>query len=140
MDRLLSQRHRTRSACRTVAVRNLAPPAWARDLVASAGDHFRIVSSRVADAADLTPRELEQRTFDAYVTIAQQISRSTTPHAVRFWNHVPFITDPADGGRDNYMVFNAGRFRAFTDWFGGAGAFERHVATASATGHWGRDL
>jgi len=53
---------------------------------------------------------------------------------------VPFITDPADAGRDNYMVFNAGRFRAFADWLGGTARFERDVATASAIGHWGRDL
>jgi len=59
---------------------------------------------------------------------------------VRFWNHVPFITDPADAGRDNYMVFNAGRFRAFSQLLGGPARFERDVATASATGHWQRDL
>jgi chorismate lyase/3-hydroxybenzoate synthase len=59
---------------------------------------------------------------------------------VRFWNHVPFITDPRDARRDNYMVFNAGRFRAFADWLRRTARFERDVATASAIGHWGRDL
>jgi chorismate lyase/3-hydroxybenzoate synthase len=38
------------------------------------------------------------------------------------------------------MVFNAGRFRAFSDWYGSPARFERDVATASATGHWGRAL
>jgi hypothetical protein len=38
------------------------------------------------------------------------------------------------------MVFNAGRFRAFSDWYGGTARFERDVATATAIGHWGRDL
>src|SRR5439155_3510511 len=97
-------------------------------------------SARVADVADLSPAELEHRTFDAYVSIARQLAQSPARHPVRFWNHVPFITDPADDGRDNYMVFNAGRFRAFTDWFGGPAHFDRDVATASATGHRGRDL
>jgi chorismate lyase / 3-hydroxybenzoate synthase len=38
------------------------------------------------------------------------------------------------------MVFNSGRFRAFNDWFGSRADVEQSVATASATGHWGRDL
>src|SRR5262249_25234544 len=76
--------------------------------------------------------------------IADRLARSEKlRHPIRFWNHVPFITEPADAGRDNYMVFNAGRFRAMTRWLGGDGdanRFDRDVATASATGHWGRDL
>ena len=95
------------------------------------------------DVGDLAPQELERRTFDAYMSIADRLARSTLRHPVRFWNHVPFITDPADARRDNYMVFNAGRFRAIKRWLsdaGGGGRFERDVATASAIGHWGRDL
>jgi chorismate lyase/3-hydroxybenzoate synthase len=116
---------------------DLAPPPWALDLPA---DAFTLVTARVADVPDLTPAELEQQTFAAYVSIAEQLAASAHRHPVRFWNHVPFITEPADAGRDNYMVFNAGRFRAFSDWYGGPARFEREVATASATGHWGRDL
>jgi hypothetical protein len=118
-------------------VRELAPPRWAREL---AGENFAILTARVLDVPDLSPKQFEQQTFDAYVSIADRLARSSLRHPVRFWNHVPFITDPADRGRDNYMVFNAGRFRAFTSWFGGPAQFDRDVATASATGHWGRDL
>jgi chorismate lyase/3-hydroxybenzoate synthase len=116
---------------------HLAPPPWVDDLPAA---QFTLVTARVADVPDLTAAHFEQQTFAAYVSIAEQLAASAHRHPVRFWNHVPFITDPADAGRDNYMVFNAGRFRAFSDWYGGPARFERDVATASATGHWGRDL
>ena len=120
-----------------VKMRDLAPPAWARELPA---DRFMLATASVENVPDLAPRQFEQRTFEAYAQIAETIAQTAFRHPIRFWNHVPFITDPADAGRDNYMVFNAGRFRAFSDWFGGAARFERDVATASAIGHWGRDL
>ena len=115
----------------------LAPPPWVHNLP---DDRFTLVTARVANVPDLTPAQFEQQTFEAYVSIAEQLAAGPHRHPVRFWNHVPFITDPADAGRDNYMVFNAGRFRAFSDWYGGPARFERDVATASATGHWGKDL
>jgi chorismate lyase/3-hydroxybenzoate synthase len=125
------------TAAALARVRELAPPAWAGALPS---ERFTLVTARVADVPDLTPPQFERQTFDAYAHIAEKFSKTPCRHPIRFWNHVPFITDPADAGRDNYMVFNAGRFRAFSDWFGGAARFERDVATASATGHWGRDL
>jgi chorismate lyase/3-hydroxybenzoate synthase len=117
----------------------LAPPPWVDDLP---GDRFTLVTARVENVPNLSPRRFEQLTFEAYVSIAEQLAGAggAHHHPVRFWNHVPFITDPADAGRDTYMVFNAGRFRAFSDWYGSPARFERDVATASATGHWGRDL
>jgi chorismate lyase/3-hydroxybenzoate synthase len=122
---------------KAVRPRDLAPPPWIADLSA---ERFTLVTARVADVPDLSPAEFEEQTFAAYVSIAEQLAAGAHRCPVRFWNHVPFITDPADAGRDNYMVFNAGRFRAFSDWYGGPARFEREVATASATGHWGRDL
>jgi chorismate lyase/3-hydroxybenzoate synthase len=59
---------------------------------------------------------------------------------VRLWNFIPAITAPAGDGRDRYMAFNAGRYRAFAQWYGGAQAFDRDVATASGVGHDGADL
>ena len=122
-----------RLACPT----ELAPPPWTDELPREC---FTLVTARVANAPDLSPGHFEHQTFLAYCSIAEQLAACPHRHPVRFWNHVPFITDPADAGRDNYMVFNAGRFRAFSDWYGSPARFERDVATASATGHWGRDL
>jgi chorismate lyase/3-hydroxybenzoate synthase len=132
---------------------DLAPPPWALALLEGEpqtprdggieradSERFSILTARVPAAADLAPDDLESRTADAYGSIARELSRGPARHPVRFWNHVPFITDPADAGRDNYMVFNAGRFRAFAEWFGSPAAFERSVATASGIGHWGPDL
>jgi chorismate lyase / 3-hydroxybenzoate synthase len=116
---------------------DLAAPAWARELPA---DRFTLHTARVSGAADLAPPEFERRTFETYAAVADQLARGPHRHALRFWNHVPFITEPADAGRDNYMVFNAGRFRAFSAWYGEPAQFERHVATASAIGHRGHDL
>src|SRR5439155_10079277 len=115
MDRLLSapsqSAKRSAAGPRATAVRDLAPPAWARQLVCDDEARFSLVSARVKDVSALSPAEFERRTFEAYVWIARQLVRGggKTSHTVRFWNHVPFITDPADPadpGRDNYMVFN----------------------------------
>jgi chorismate lyase/3-hydroxybenzoate synthase len=121
------------------AVRDLAPPAWARELAADSSSRFAILSASVRNVPDLSPADFERHTRQAYESLAEQL-KAIKRHAVRFWNHVPFITEPADADRDNYMVFNAGRYAAFATWLGGPSAFEQHVATASATGHWGRDL
>jgi chorismate lyase/3-hydroxybenzoate synthase len=140
------------AACEAGVLQTLAPPAWVLDLF---GDHvihsrgvlecaessdYTLITARVRNAASLVPREIELRTYESYMAIAEALAKSHARHAVRFWNHVPFITDPADAGRDNYMVFNAGRFRALSEWCGGTARFDREVATASATGHWGQDL
>jgi chorismate lyase/3-hydroxybenzoate synthase len=137
MGRAESQSLRSATELRLTRTADLAPPPWVSEL--APGD-FTLVSARVAGAVDLPPAEFERRTLEAYVAIAEQLAASPHRHPVRFWNHVPFITDPADAGRDNYMVFNAGRFHAFSEWLGSPARFARDVATASATGHWGRDL
>ena len=113
----------------------LAPPLWVDDLPS---ERFTLVTARVANVPELSPRRFEQETFEAYVSIAEQLAAGAHQHPVRFWNHVPFITDPADAGRDNYMVFNAGRFRAFSDWYGGPArgnaSFKRRRSSSSRSG------
>ncbi len=135
-------------AMRVVA---LAPPPWAQDLTGPVvgaakplsrvdSEHFALITARISGAAKLEPAEVEEQSFQAYLAIAGELARTPRRHAVRFWNHVPFINEPADAGRDNYMVFNAGRFRAFSDLYSGPAHFDRDVATASGTGHWEDDL
>jgi chorismate lyase/3-hydroxybenzoate synthase len=136
---------------KSTRVRGLPPPHWAQELAGDATDanatlsrvdskHFTLITARIPDAIDLTPPLVEAQTADAYATIASELAKTSRRHPVRFWNHVPLINDPADVGRDNYMVFNAGRFRAFSDLYGSPARFDREVATASAIGHDGRDL
>jgi chorismate lyase/3-hydroxybenzoate synthase len=135
-----------------------APPlaAWLEDLFASAevaGVHGKmiepieirqrdglvLISVRVPGATSLSVERLEDETFRAYTAIARDLEARQW-HAVRFWNHVPHINELMEDGRDRYMVFNAGRYRAFCDWYGGPSQFDRHVATATGVGHHGRDL
>jgi len=137
MHRAASHPVRPLPVSKAVRASDLAAPPWVDDLPP---ERFKLVTERVRNVSDLTPAQFEQQTFEAYVSIAEQLAAGGHRCPVRFWNHVPFITDPADAGRDNYMVFNAGRFRAFSDWYGGPARFERDVATASATGHWNNDL
>ncbi|MBA2708768.1 MAG: hypothetical protein H0U59_13265 [Gemmatimonadaceae bacterium] len=101
------------------------------------GDDGSLITVRIPDSATLNARAFERATTDAYNTIKSQLGDQ---HPVRFWNHIPAIHAVMDCERDRYMVFNAGRFRAFESWYGSSAAFSRHVATASGVGHAGRDL
>jgi chorismate lyase / 3-hydroxybenzoate synthase len=103
-------------------------------------DEFRLVSVCLADAARLRPTEFEHRTADVYRAVARALQSGSSPHPVRIWNYLPQIHAPAGDGLDRYMNFNAGRFAAYRDWFGGTSAFERLVPSASAVGHHGEDL
>lgn len=99
-----------------------------------------LISVRVADAVSLDARRLRLATFDAYVAIAHQLEIGQHRHPVRFWNYIPDIHGRFDDGRDRYMAFNAGRFDAFTQWYGGPSAFAQHLPTASGVGCMGSDL
>jgi chorismate lyase/3-hydroxybenzoate synthase len=115
-------------------------PAWAMELVAGAAAEFALTSARVGDAVSMDAATLEARVAAAYGEIAAGLRRSAVSHPVRLWNYVPSINADMGDGRDRYMVFNAGRYRAFAAWYGGNGTFDRDVPTASGVGHDGRDL
>src|SRR5918993_143391 len=124
-----------------VALAALAPepPAWAVEHFAGARrtradlDGWRLVGTEIPDCASLDAAALERAVGDAYGVIAESL-RASGHHPVRFWNFVPGIHADMGGGRDRYMVFNAGRYAAFEDWFGQAALFTRTVPTASAVG------
>jgi chorismate lyase/3-hydroxybenzoate synthase len=124
-----------------VALAALAPepPAWAVEDFADARSArtdpgaWRLVDSHIADCATLDAAALERAVADAYRVIAESL-RASGHHPVRFWNFVPGIHADMGGGRDRYMVFNAGRYAAFEEWFGQAALFTRTVPTASAVG------
>jgi chorismate lyase/3-hydroxybenzoate synthase len=102
-------------------------------------DGLILVSTRVRDAIRLSVDGFENATLGAYESIARELA-ATRLHAVRFWNHVPQINEILLDGRDRYMAFNAGRYRAYCNWYGGPGAFEQQIATATGIGHRGNDL
>jgi hypothetical protein len=117
-----------------------APPSWAEELVASSSDEFALTTVRIGDAIAMGAAELEAQVAEAYASLAATLRESPAGRPVRLWNHIPAINARMDDRRDRYMVFNAGRYRAFEEWYGGTGAFDRDVATASGVGHDGRDL
>jgi chorismate lyase/3-hydroxybenzoate synthase len=94
----------------------------------------------VSGADHLSPEAFERVTAEAYAYIASELRDKPARHPVRFWNYIPGIHRPAGEGLDRYMVFNAGRFKACSDWFGGPESFDRLLATASGVGHAGQDL
>jgi hypothetical protein len=104
------------------------------------GGEFALTTARVTRAAALDAATLERRVTDAYHAIVAEISKLPAATPVRLWNHIPSINQRMDARRDRYMVFNAGRYRAFADLYGGPQAFGREVATASGVGHRGDDL
>jgi hypothetical protein len=134
----------------------LGAPAWVVDLLAGGqsrtvesgnttilvreSDEFSLVSVTMAESRRLAADQFQQRTAEAYGTIARELGNGPAPHPVRVWNHLPQIHAPSADGTDRYMAFNAGRFCAYTQWLGSAGDFDRTVPSASAVGHDGSDL
>jgi hypothetical protein len=106
----------------------------------SSGSAFNLISVHVNDAASLAPHAFQQAVAEAYKLINNQLSSLEAQFPVRFWNQIPGIHDRMDANRDRYMVFNAARFAAFCDWYGGPDAFPQNLPTASAVGHRGQDL
>jgi chorismate lyase / 3-hydroxybenzoate synthase len=115
------------------------PPAWAAEHFADVVrdrdglDAWRLVGAEIPDCASLDAATLERAVGDAYRAVAESL-RASGHHPVRFWNFVPGIHADMGGGLDRYMVFNAGRYAAFEEWFGQAALFRRTVPTASAVG------
>src|SRR4051812_26572931 len=104
------------------------------------GDGAALVTARIREALAADAPSLQRQVAAAYAAIRARLLRANARHAVRFWNYIPAINDRMPDGRDRYMVFNAGRFEAFSKWYGGPERFDRHVPTASGVGHAGRGL
>jgi chorismate lyase/3-hydroxybenzoate synthase len=128
------------------------PPAWVAALLAGAqpitvtnpadagaelcyasSGRFLHIAATIADAETLPMEALEARVAGAYRGIGALLAQHDR-HAVRFWNFIPQIHAQLADGRDRYMVFNAGRFHAFSDVYGSRAIFARALPTASAVG------
>ncbi|MBC8106907.1 MAG: hypothetical protein H7Z14_09985 [Anaerolineae bacterium] len=138
----------------------LTAPAWVSALVGKATRIFRTetgVEVSVATSANATMvtaiackarvsngEAFRDRAIDVYRAVRQAIDQSAaktgTANIVRIWNHIPGIHDPLDAECDRYMHFNAGRFAAMCEWFGGADRIPELVPAASGVGHEGLDL
>ncbi len=142
------------------------PPAWVEQLVdatgrtgggsegialeIAAGKRFTLVSAWVDEHLVRDGAGLRDATIGAYGLIRAVLAESNTPYPVRFWNHIGDITQPAVNGVDpavgdgrdanRYMAFNAGRFAAMSQWYGGPERFDASLPTASGVGYDGRGL
>jgi enamine deaminase RidA (YjgF/YER057c/UK114 family) len=120
--------------------RVIRPREWPLSVAVRETERFTLVSTRVAGACDLDDVSFERSAADVYAHLADVISGRPDRYPVRLWNHIPCIRRTNERGLDRYMVFNAGRFAACSEWFGSPDAFDRLLPTASAVGHGGTDL
>ena len=147
------------AAARPAGDHGLLPPSWvnallgrearrSRDLVpveegvsleVTHGPGCCLASVRVREARALGREAFQGATTRAYRLLAAALRGGPAPHPVRLWNHIPGIHEPMGAGQDRYMVFNAGRFEALSEWFGQE-TFDTRVASASGVGHGGNDL
>jgi hypothetical protein len=124
-------------------------PPWARHLIGGRTRNFStmhldvtvyegksasLVSVKVPLAGKLPATDFQQQTATAYQQIRSIVSELPHKHPVRFWNILPDIHQQLDLNRDRYMVFNTGRFQAFTEWFGQPESFGSRLPAASAVG------
>lgn len=118
----------------------LSEPDWRRveGVQTARRGTFSLVSARVADAVQLSADEFRAATIEAYRAVFDRLGK--VGHPVRFWNFLPAIHQEMGGGRNQYMIFNGGRFEAFEQRYGGRDAFGHQVATATAVGHDNPDL
>lgn len=161
LTRAIQKKERTRVVrreCGTALPPDLAPPPWALRLLRGAGAapfrataapfhvdvtdgaEFTLATARVAGAAGLDDESFERCAAEVYAALCEVIRARPGRHPVRFWNHIPDIRRTNERGLDRYMLFNAGRYAACSEWFGSPAAFRRLLPTASAVGHDGSDL
>lgn len=117
----------------TLARLEAQPPRWAAGLAVDHPQRWTHVTERVDAVDGMSADRLESAVIAAYGRLAAALAQAGR-HPVRFWNFIPGIHAEMGGGLDRYMVFNAGRFAAFCEWFGPADTFNRRVPTASAVG------
>jgi chorismate lyase / 3-hydroxybenzoate synthase len=110
------------------------------EMTVSRGEAASLVSLSLLGARELDSAQFEQRTAEAFGRIRSLVATLGHKHPVRFWNAVPDIHQQLDADRDRYMVFNAGRFHVFDDWFGESGQFTSRLPAASTVGHHGDTL
>ena len=115
-----------------------AVPGMVRTI--SQGRYASLITVKIEAARRSNAFQFEQATIEAHQAIRSALAVSPHHHPVRFWNFLPAIHEPMDAVRDRYMVFNAGRFTAFSDWFEGPDHLPERLPAASGVGHDGDEL
>lgn len=133
----------------------LAPPPWVEECVAAGtpeslrvslesakaeartGNGFSLTSVRFPDVEGMDILTFQQSVADAYRAVLDRIG---SEHPLRFWAFIPRIHADYGNGLDRYMAFNAGRFAAFSAWFGGRDSFSLSIPTGSAVGSGSSDF
>ena len=112
------------------------------DLRIQTAGTFAHATTCIHGAVHLDAPALRERVIAAYLTLIGAFARLDR-HPIRFWNFVPGIGERMSADSDRYMVFNAGRYDAFTEWYGAQRVSTgncRSIGTASAVGITGSDL
>ncbi|MGB3564094.1 MAG: hypothetical protein WBC09_13685 [Thermoanaerobaculia bacterium] len=101
------------------------------------GEGYTLVAVRLQAARYLDQEGLERKVEQAYELV---LTAAGDRHLVRVWNLIPGILEPLSSLPHRYMAFNAGRFNAYSRWYGERGDFDQRVACASGIGTKGDDL
>jgi chorismate lyase / 3-hydroxybenzoate synthase len=96
------------------------------------GQEHVLLAAAVPDIDRLNGPQLETRVADVYRSVLGLL-RADGLHALRFWNFIPGILDPADAGLSRYMRFNAGRAAGYASVYARAELADA-MATASGVG------
>lgn len=115
-------------------------PTDAVDVSIRRSGNLMLVTACVPNAVALAPLALQRRTTETYEAIRAQLTANKLWHPIRIWNLIPDIHGVMSDGIDRYMVFNAGRYAAYHDWYNGGAEFESSMATATGVGYTGKDL
>ncbi|MFI5006209.1 MAG: hypothetical protein ACHQKZ_02165 [Solirubrobacterales bacterium] len=98
------------------------------------GARFSHITAGFGGALAMDGPTFQQRVAAAYQAVFAQLQHRAARNPVRFWAFVPGIHDDLGAGLDRYMVFNAGRYGAYSAHFGPPTSFGRSLPTASAVG------
>ena len=116
----------------------IGPPARDRVVDVTTSGPLSLFSTTVRGAVSMRTEDLRREVSRAYSAIADALGKAGL-QPMRFWNFLPSPGEPMGDGLDRYMVFNAGRFDAYVQWYGTPRAFSGSLATASAVGVAGND-
>lgn len=107
---------------------------------ADGGQSFTLVRATVPRTDQLEGLAFQRSVVEAHGAIAKQLRASEGPrYPVRCWNFVPGIQRAAGVELDRYMIFNAGRYAAYADWYRDAEP-AAYCAAASAVDVRGGDM